>query len=175
MNPSTFKRKIQSNSHSLSGLKFGIDVHSMLEQVSWTDEIAVNLPITPAGKAVSNLINNPDLKHVFQKQSRPIVLLREQAVDALIDGDHLVGVIDRLHLHLNPHDEVTMVEIIDYKTDSVKESDELIDRYRAQMQAYRAALQKIYPTAEISCVLISTRHIKAITIIQDGSADIQAG
>jgi ATP-dependent exoDNAse (exonuclease V) beta subunit len=85
-------------------------------------------------------------------------LFREQPVDALIDGSLLSGVIDRLHLHRNDAGAVERVEIIDFKTDAVEKPEELAERHAGQMKAYREALGKIHPGAEIECLLVSVRH-----------------
>ena len=53
---------------------------------------------------------------------------------------------------------VTLVEIIDYKTDAVNDPNDLLDRYAGQMTAYRTAMQMVYPIAEVQCVLLSVRH-----------------
>ena len=100
----------------------------------------------------------PDCFDVFQRGGRTVELFREQPVDALIDGSLLSGVIDRLHLHRNAAGAVERVEIIDFKTDAVEKPEELAERHAGQMKAYREALGKIHPGAEIECLLVSVRH-----------------
>ena len=102
MTPSGAKRKDHAPVHSPSGMKFGSEVHAILEQIAWLDESRPALPQTAAGQAVASLLDNPALHEVFQRRGRAIELFREQAVDAILEDQLLSGIIDRLHLHRNP-------------------------------------------------------------------------
>jgi ATP-dependent helicase/nuclease subunit A len=164
MTPSGAKAKGTAPAHSPTGMRFGSEVHELLEQVAWADETTLPQPATDAGKAVVRLLENPALREVFHLQGRRIDLLREQAADAILDGLLMSGVIDRLHLHRNASGEVERVEIIDYKTDAVKSPEELAGRYAGQMEAYRTAVQIMYPAAKIECLLLSVRHGVAIAV-----------
>jgi ATP-dependent helicase/nuclease subunit A len=150
------------------GMRFGTELHAILEQIAWTDESPVTHVTSEAGRAVASLLRNPDLIDIFQKQGRSIDLLREQPVDSLIEDAHMTGIIDRLHLHRNSNGEVSKVEIIDFKTDAVNDPNELIVRYGGQMNAYRTALEKIHPPAEISCVLLSVKHGILVRVPREG-------
>lgn len=156
--PSGAKAKGKAAVHSPIGMKFGSEVHALLERVAWTDETAPELPATDAGKTVAGLLRNPALEDVFQRRGRPVELFREQPVDAIMDDALLSGVIDRLHLHRNAAGTVERVEIIDFKTDAVEKPEELAERYAGQMKAYREVLGKIHAGAEIECLLLSVRH-----------------
>jgi RecB family exonuclease len=129
-----------------------------LEQVAWVDESPPILPASEAGNVVAMLLRNPALHEVFERRGRPIELFREQAADAIIEGQLLTGVIDRLLLHRNPAGKVTRVEIIDFKTDAVQDPAELRARHAGQLTAYRCALEKIYPDAAVRGALLSVRH-----------------
>jgi ATP-dependent exoDNAse (exonuclease V) beta subunit len=126
--------------------------------VAWTDESPPELPATDAGRTVAGLLRNPALDDVFQRRGRPVDLFREQPVDAIMDGELLSGVIDRLHLHRNAVGMVERVEIIDFKTDAVEKPEELAERYAGQMKAYRTALEKIHTGVKIECLLLSVRN-----------------
>ena len=110
------------------------------------------------------MLRNPALAEVFEKRGRNVELFREQAIDAILDGCLMSGVIDRLHLHRNAAGEVERVDIIDFKTDAVNQADELADRYASQMEAYRAALSLMYPAADVRCLLLSVRHGIAVVV-----------
>jgi ATP-dependent exoDNAse (exonuclease V) beta subunit len=86
-----------------------------------------------------------------------VELFREQAVDAVLDGKWLTGIMDRLHLHRNTSGTVTQVEVIDFKTDALDHIGDLVERYSGQMNAYREVMAKAYPDAQIDCILLSTR------------------
>jgi ATP-dependent exoDNAse (exonuclease V) beta subunit len=138
-------------------MRFGSAVHALLENVGWIDETMPSLPNDDAGRAVARLLANPSLTEIFQRNGRAITLRREQPMDCVMDGTLLSGVIDRLHLHRDPSGNVTLVEIIDFKTDAVDEPEELKDRYSGQMDAYRRAMEKIHSGARIECLLLSLR------------------
>jgi ATP-dependent helicase/nuclease subunit A len=158
MSPSAAKSLSHATTHSPGGMRFGSEVHALLERVAWTDESFPDLPATEAGLAVSKLLHNPALAALFEKRGRNVELLREQPIDAILNGCHMSGIIDRLHLHRNNAGEVTRVEIIDYKTDAVDRPEELSLRHAGQMQSYREALRVMHPLAEVECVLLSVRH-----------------
>jgi ATP-dependent helicase/nuclease subunit A len=163
MTPSGAKSAARAPAHSPGGMRFGSEVHALLENVAWIDEVPPDLPATDAGQAVMNLLRDPSLAAVFEKRGRDILLFREQATDAILGGRLMSGVIDRLHLHRNASGEVMRVEIIDYKTDAVKSPEELAGRYAGQMAAYREALQMIYAGAVVDCLLLSVRHGVIVT------------
>jgi ATP-dependent exoDNAse (exonuclease V) beta subunit len=106
---------------------------------------------------VAELLEIPALRALFERSGRPVELFREQPVDAIVDGKWLSGVMDRLHLHRDAAGTVTRVEVIDFKTDALDELEKLVDRYSAQMNAYRDVMARAYPNARIECVLLSTR------------------
>lgn len=144
------------------GMAFGAEVHSLCEHIGWVDEDAPIRARGPAGDAVAAMLAEPSLFPCFHRADRNITLLREQPIDALLDGRLLSGIIDRLHLHNGPDGQVTRIEIIDYKTDAVKSPDELLERHRPQLDAYRAALALIHPGVPVDCVLISVRNKAAV-------------
>lgn len=162
--PSGAKSKSTTIPHSSTGMQFGTEVHALLEQITWTDESAPNLPNSDAGQAVSRILQNPTLSPIFQRAGRNIELFREQGADIIQDGKLLTGVIDRLHLHQDANGKVVKVEIIDYKTDAVEQTAELAERYQGQMHSYRQVMQSIHPNAEVICSLISVKHGEAVII-----------
>lgn len=162
--PSGAKSKDNSPFFSPSGMKFGSEVHALLEQVAWADEEMPQVPDTDVGRVVAGLLANTALRDIFERGGRGIELFREQPVAAMMDDALLSGVIDRLHIHRNEHGAVERVEIIDFKTDAVHAPDELRERYSGQMNAYRAALGIIWPSAVIQCHLLSVRHGALISL-----------
>jgi ATP-dependent exoDNAse (exonuclease V) beta subunit len=157
VSPTGFKTTSETT-HSAAGQAFGNEVHGLLERVGWLDDGFPPMPDTPAGDAVRALLAKPSLTDVFRHNGRTIGLLIEQPVDVLLDGAHLSGIIDRLHLHRDETGAVHRVEIIDWKTDAVESPAVLTERYSAQMNAYRIALQNLYPDAEIVCLLVSVPY-----------------
>lgn len=144
------KPSILSRTSAASGTR----IHQILQSVGWLDE-----PVAPeppfAGELAS--LNTPEIRDLLSRKGRTIRLLHEQAV--LTKGENRIesGVIDRLHLHLEPSGTVHRIEIIDFKTDRVERVDLLLERHAGQLERYTAALHKIHPSAEIERVLVSTR------------------
>jgi ATP-dependent helicase/nuclease subunit A len=160
--PTNAKAKSHSPVHSPSGMRFGSQVHEILEHISWLDKTAPRLPDGEAGAAVARLLENPALHKIFVKDGRAVQLFREQHVDAIIDGRHITGIIDRLHLHQDSSGRIGKVEVMDFKTDAVKSPAELVERYSGQMECYRKFMQAIYPEANVSCRLVSVNHASAV-------------
>lgn len=74
-----------------------------------------------------------------------------------MENQWLSGVIDRLHVFRDPLGLVERIELIDLKTDAVKEPLQLTERYTGQMEAYRNALRESFGDVPIACRLLSTR------------------
>ena len=66
------------------------------------------------------------------------------------DGNNFIN--GRIDLVAIGEDEVI---VVDFKSDQNVTSEELIDRYTAQMEAYTNALCKVYPNQKITCYIYS--------------------
>jgi ATP-dependent helicase/nuclease subunit A len=154
--------------HSGGGLRFGTEVHAAFEQVGWIDEVPPVLPASEVGRRVAELLEVPALREVFLRRGRRVDLLREQPVEALVDGRWLSGVIDRLHLHRDESGAVVAAEVIDFKTDAINTSAELLARHGGQMGAYRVVLEKAFPGAAVSCLLVSTKLEELVELPRRG-------
>jgi ATP-dependent exoDNAse (exonuclease V) beta subunit len=141
---------------SAGGMGFGIEVHAVFEGIGWIDESPPQVLSGEAGRLVADLLKLSHLRDLFELKGRSIELYREQAVDAILDGKWLSGVIDRLHLHRDAAGVVNRVEVIDFKTDACAEIGELVKKYSGQMGAYQKVMGMAYPEAEIHCLLLST-------------------
>jgi ATP-dependent exoDNAse (exonuclease V) beta subunit len=105
---------------------------------------------------MEEVLSKPEIRNLFLRKGESIDFFREQRIEAMLDGEWLSGVIDRLHVHRAADGSVTRVEILDFKTDRVDSLEELSERYAGQMDAYRRAMEAIHPQAEVKCILIST-------------------
>ncbi len=150
--------------HSRKAVAYGTAIHDLLENIGWADEQAPMPPQNPAGHAVSKLLDHPELRSVFHRQNRNIRLLTEQPIDAIENGTHLSGIIDRLHIHLDAEGRPELLHLIDYKTDDVDDPSELIPKYRGQMSAYANTLRRIHPGTDLRCSLLSVRHRRLIDL-----------
>ncbi|MFT3991937.1 MAG: UvrD-helicase domain-containing protein [Luteolibacter sp.] len=143
---------------SLTGMAYGRAIHEAFEKIAWLDDGAC---ISPQIEAIFEI---PEIRSLFEKSGRTIDLYREQAVDAVINGKWMSGTIDRMHVHRDADGNVSRVGIIDFKTDAVEDFPQLTEKYTGQIQAYRTAIQAIYPAAKIECVLLST-HLRQLGLI----------
>ena len=147
-------------------MRFGSAVHAAFERVGWVDETAPALPQDDAGSLVAELLGQAALRATFERRGRNVDLFREQAIDAILDGQWLSGVIDRLHVHRDAAGTVTQVEVIDFKTDAVGQLAELGERYGGQMRAYCEVMERAFGGAVVVGVLFST-HLRAVLIAGD--------
>lgn len=146
------------------GRRFGTAVHAAFEAISWIDEEIPTLPQNPIGTTLSEILTVPEVAALFSKNKRNITLLREQRIEAVLDGKWMSGIIDRLHIHRDPTGAATYIEIIDFKTDRIEDATDLRERYASQMDSYRKVIAAIHPHAEISCILVSTA-LSAVVVI----------
>jgi ATP-dependent helicase/nuclease subunit A len=141
-----------------SGMAFGTEVHECFERIGWlADFDAAVLPKSDAGRLVASMMKIDKIVAVFEKPTGHVALHREQMVDAILDGQWLSGVIDRMHVHREGEGmPVTRIEIIDFKSDAVTDPDALVTRHAQQLRAYARAMAMIHSGAEIELILIST-------------------
>jgi len=155
--------------HPSPGMRFGSAVHAAFERVGWIDETMPELPDDEAGRLVDKLLGEATLRSTFERRGQNVELLREQPIDALVDGRWLSGVIDRLHVHRDTAGTVTRVEVIDFKTDAVGSLSELAERHDGQLRAYGDVMERAFPGANVDCVLLST-YLKSLVSLAAASA-----
>ncbi len=136
---------------SAEGMRLGREVHAAFERVGWLDEGG------EAPEAVRELLEEPEIRAVFERRGRRVELFREQPVEAVFEGRWLSGVIDRLHVFRDGEGRVEGVELIDFKTDAVERAEVLAGRYAGQMAAYREVLAKAFGGAPVRCLLLAVR------------------
>lgn len=160
----TAAKKVDLPTLSSGGKSFGTQVHAAFESIGWVDETATSFPQTEAGKFASDVLKNPAIRALFERRGRRIELFIEQPIEAILDGQILRGVIDRLHLHRDEYGEVTTLEIIDFKTDATSSMAAFAQRHAPQMEAYRQASAMLFPRAHVECILLSTHHCECIAL-----------
>ena len=141
---------------SAQGRCFGTAIHAAFEKVGWIDEESTPVFPDDLRKTMEDILAAPEIRALLSRRGENIALFREQRIEAVLDGDWLSGVIDRLHVHRDADGSVSKVEIIDFKTDRVDSAEELMARYAGQMEAYRESMRLIHPQAEVKCLLVST-------------------
>lgn len=146
----------EAHSRNFRQTSRGSMIHEVISRIGWLDDEPPRLASTPIDTHIREMIEQPDIRNLLSRFGASIELHREQPVDAIIDGKWLSGVIDRLHIHRAADGSATLLEIIDFKSDAEADIHILADRYRAQLEAYRAALEIAFPSVPTTCVIVST-------------------
>ena len=147
------------------GLQYGNLVHSCFESISWWEgELAWDDDIG-VRELVIECMSSPQIKPFFESRDG-LRVYREQAIEAVIDGVWVSGVIDRLLVEFDKHGNALNAAIMDFKTDQVEESNELKERYGVQLANYRKMITQIYSLAEdnVYTVILSTHFKKVINL-----------
>ncbi|WP_035606325.1 UvrD-helicase domain-containing protein [Haloferula sp. BvORR071] len=154
--PSGEKKNSFEFAASPAGMAFGTEVHAAFERIGWLDEAAPELPGSGAGRLVKELLGMPEIRSLFVRNGRAVDLHREQPVEAIHGDQWLSGVIDRLHVFRDATGKAESAELIDFKTDAVGSEEQLLERYRGQMEAYREVLEKSLGVP-VKCWMVSTK------------------
>ena len=136
----------------------GTRIHGLLEQIEWlAPGLVPDIPGAAAGdgRFVAAFLQTPGIHRWFEKPAGNVELLREQAFEALLDGQWLSGKIDRLHLEKDAAGKPVRARILDFKTDQTPQAE----RHRPQMEIYRQAVATLFgiPPEQIGCTLLFVR------------------
>lgn len=158
------KYKVVVFLNNRKGMRFGDQVHQVLERISWIDESAI-LGGSDAERLVDDCFKNEKIRQCFTKPESSFRLLREQPLETFIDGSWVSGVVDRAIITYK-NDKVDTVQVIDFKTDENATEELLKERYNEQLIVYRRALSQIYsiPQDRVICFLLSTSLKKLVAI-----------
>jgi ATP-dependent exoDNAse (exonuclease V) beta subunit len=162
--PSGAKKESSGIVASPTGMAFGSAVHAAFEAVGWVDEEVPVLPTGDAGRLVGELLELAGIRGLFERGGRSVDLYREQAVEAILGGKWLSGIVDRLHVIRDGAGAVKEVEVIDFKTDAVENAEQLIERYAGQMEAYREVMAKAFGGVPVRCLLLSTKQRRWVEV-----------
>ncbi len=154
-----WKSRAKTASHAAQGpsaaLEYGTSMHSLMESITWLDEI----PFTVEGemaRTVNQLLEKEEWRMLLEKRQRRVQLQREIPVEGMVEGEWVRGVIDRLHLFRDETDRITRVEIIDYKTDRLTDPNALRDRHAEQLRIYRHLITQALGVEQscVDCILL---------------------
>ncbi|HEY5811685.1 MAG TPA: 3'-5' exonuclease, partial [Terrimicrobiaceae bacterium] len=142
----------------------GSEVHRTLAQISWFDE---GLPdfkhLSPAAEGlIASFLQTNIAERLFTRPTGACSVWREKAFDALLDGQWISGVFDRVVIHQAENGRSSRAEIYDFKSD-VDLDPEI---YRRQMSLYRKCLCSLLALSEtsITCHLIAIRTGEEVTL-----------
>jgi len=144
------------------GLEYGDLVHQCFESIEWWQGKLAWKKDANVRKLVLECLENSSIQALFTAQEG-IKVYREQAIESMIDGAWVSGVIDRLILDYDADGKVIHAAIVDFKTDTVEDPSELVERYSKQLETYRKMICKAYSLGEESVyALIISTHFKKI-------------
>lgn len=147
--------KDEENSVGLThALQKGILIHRLLQYLPQTkpeNRKELLIKLTPKEMQVPyqllDLIDNPQIKDLFGPNS-----LAEVPVIGWIDNQKIAGQIDRLVIRDKD------ILIIDYKTNKIV-PDIIPENYKAQLNAYRDLIKKIFPDRMVKSYLLWTENL----------------
>lgn len=120
-------------------------------------KIFVSFMKTVLGKRMQRAHKNNQL---FRE--RPFVMgMKARDVDEAYDSDELVVVQGIIDAFFYEDDEVV---IVDYKTDNVTRIEELVGRYKAQLDCYGAAIEKVTGKKVKEKIIYSTKFSDIIVV-----------
>ena len=183
---SVFGRKpqaLQSEEDVLTGAQWGTLMHEAMQwlplakytQASLTKELDALVTKGTFTEEERNLLSDTSLYKFFSsdlgkrlinakriERELPFSMLFEgkRVYDSLEDGENLFlqGIID------TAFEEDGEWVLVDYKTDRVKSGEDLIKRYKIQMDLYKEALQRLTGMPVKACYIYSFRLHDAISI-----------
>ena len=145
---------------SFGAAQLGTEVHEALARIEWMGGSCIEGAglSDEAARLIRAFLEKPAAKEIFQKPKTPHELWREQAFDVVLDGEWVSGVFDRVFIELSADGSPASATIYDFKTDHGIDS-EIEERYRGQMEVYRAAASKLLrlPVERIKASIVRIR------------------
>ncbi|MFV0479599.1 MAG: UvrD-helicase domain-containing protein [Anaerorhabdus sp.] len=139
------------------GKDYGLHLHKLIEQLPnrmWTTTDLNGLDCSSSDKSkLLSFSNNP-----LYKKSLDMTILKEVPFHLVHQGNHHNGIMD--FVAVGEYDII----LIDFKTDANVSEEELKQRYTKQLELYRYALEKAYPSHHISSYLYSFALQKEIAL-----------
>lgn|GEM_PF-42972 len=147
---------------------FGTAVHACLETIDW---LAADTAATLAKAAafeqevveeVQQCLQAAPIQSLLTKPTTAVELWQERPFDVLVDGQWISGILDRVHLHRSPDGSVASAEVLDFKTDRVKDGrlDDACTDHAPQIHLYRYAVATLLgiDPSKVGGKLIFTHH-----------------
>ena len=156
--------KAEGSTKGGSGRRVGSEVHALFEKIEWLKDGEVpRQPFTAAGKIVEDALKVEAIHRVFEDDGAEVY--REQAFELIHQGRWMSGVVDRLHVWRDGED-ITRIEVLDFKTDGAKSAEELVGQYAGQMMSYQAAIAAVFRVelGLVKCRIVSTHLGEVIEV-----------
>ena len=147
------------------GLEYGNLVHGCFESIEWWDgELDWNED-EQVSSLVRGCVEDPSVKPYFESREG-LKVYREQAIESILDGVWVSGVVDRLLVEFDKDGKAMNAAIMDFKTDKVDDPKELVERYAEQLEIYRGMICQTYSLTDenVFAVILSTHLKKTINL-----------
>ena len=115
----------------------GTEVHSLLAQVEWLGNDPDYAGSSDRASVLVREFMQSETASVLKNPDGPCVVWRERAFDVEIDGRHVSGIFDRVHIELGKDGKPASAHVYDFKTD--KNPGDLRERYKEQLDDYTKA------------------------------------
>lgn len=148
------------------GMSLGSEVHAIFETIEWYAGEAIKwMGDKAAVQLVRDCLQQGEIASLFKRRA-DMRVYREVPIEAIIGGEWVSGVIDRLHVLLGEGGSATAAVIIDFKTDAVDEMGQLVEKYARQLTLYQKAVASIFKLDEtkISKTILSTHHKSVVNL-----------
>lgn len=147
------------------GMRFGNVVHQHFEKITWLDDLP-DLDKGTAADLVRECLEIDSIKQAFTRPQVSHQLLREQAIETQIDGQWISGIIDRAVVY-SENGKPTHISIIDYKTDNVTSTEQLLKEHSLQLKTYAQAMAVItaVPLENITTQILSTSLKQLVPVL----------
>ncbi|MFZ9682212.1 MAG: UvrD-helicase domain-containing protein [Cephaloticoccus sp.] len=143
---------------------FGRAVHWWLATIEWADSPAPDWTgAGEAGAGVRECLAAPELARVWNR--RPGAdLWRERPFEAVVDGQWLTGVFDRVIVERDGTGRPVRADVFDFKTDEDVEG--ALGRHHRQLGFYRAAAARLLglEAESVACYLVMTKSRTCVEV-----------
>ncbi len=158
------------------GMEFGDMIHRALSRVDWLDNIDLETCLAKLldyakriyarsasdegvveeqlAPLLRETLSDPDLRFLFYKDGRDVACKNELPIYFEDEEKDVSAHIDRLLITPNN------IVIIDYKTGEEKAA------YKHQMRVYKNGIEKIFPDARVTCVLLYLERSRGSKIVE---------
>ena len=147
------------------GLEYGNLVHGCFESIEWWGGELDWSEDEGVSVLVKECVENASVRPFFESRDG-LRVYREQAVESILDGVWVSGVIDRLLVEFDADGNAMNAAIMDFKTDKVDDPSVLVERYGEQLERYRRMICQAYSLTDenVFAVILSTHFKKTINL-----------
>ncbi|MFM1851712.1 MAG: hypothetical protein RIS54_1396 [Verrucomicrobiota bacterium] len=143
---------------------FGRAVHRWFATIEWADSSVPDWTAAgEPGAVVQACLDAPGLAQVWTRRPNAD-LWRERTFEAVVDGQWVTGVFDRVIVERDGQGRALRAEVFDFKTDD--DVDGALARHGRQLAYYRAAAARLLGLAaeSVNCYLVMTKTRSCVEV-----------